>query len=231
MMWKGDNMKILVINPNSSQEMTRIIEQNAKLFAQNDFQVDCIRNKTAPAFIGSYTDIALSTEGMLAIIKENEKKYDAFIIACYSDPNLNLLKEVSDKPVLGIGESSLMIASILGHKFSIIVASERGIPSKEVMVREYGLSHRLASIVATKSSSEVDWKDQENMIEAGRKIIKEDMSEVIILGCAGMGHVAIKMKEELGVPVLDGVTCALIIASGLVKTGISTSKIRRYKNN
>ncbi len=36
-----------------------------------------------------------------------------------------------------------------------------------------------------------------------------------------------RLQEELGVPVLDGVICALIIAAGLVKYGISTSKIRR----
>jgi allantoin racemase len=38
------------------------------------------------------------------------------------------------------------------------------------------------------------------------------------------------MQSELGVPVLDGVICALIVASGLVKAGLSTSKIRRYRD-
>jgi len=36
------------------------------------------------------------------------------------------------------------------------------------------------------------------------------------------------LEERLGVHVLDGVVCALIIATGLVKYGISMSKIRRY---
>jgi allantoin racemase len=36
------------------------------------------------------------------------------------------------------------------------------------------------------------------------------------------------LEEKLGIPVLDGIVCALIIASGLVKYKISTSKIRRY---
>jgi allantoin racemase len=37
-----------------------------------------------------------------------------------------------------------------------------------------------------------------------------------------------RMQAKLFVPVLDGVVCALIIASGLVKYGVSTSKARRY---
>ena len=40
-----------------------------------------------------------------------------------------------------------------------------------------------------------------------------------------------KLEKQLGVPVLDGVICALIIATGLVKYGVSTSKIRRYNPN
>lgn len=223
-------MKILIINPNSSEEMTKIIEKNAKDFVQDDFQVDCILNKTAPPFIISYKDIAETAPGMLEIIKEKEDEYDAFIIACHGDPNLDLLKEVSNKLVVGIGEASMKIASMLGHKFSIIVSGEKGIPNKEFMVRKYGLENSLASTVVANSSGEVDWKNQENLINAARKAIEEDMSEVIVLGCAGMGHVAVKMQEELKVPVLDGVTCALIIASGLVKRGITTSKVRRYNN-
>jgi Asp/Glu/hydantoin racemase len=37
-----------------------------------------------------------------------------------------------------------------------------------------------------------------------------------------------RMEEKPGVPVLDGVVCGLIIAAGLVKYDVSTSKIRRY---
>ena len=59
--------------------------------------------------------------------------------------------------------------------------------------------------------------------------VDEDMAEVIVLGCAGMTGLDKRLESELGVPVLDGVVCALIIASGLVKYQTSTSKIRRYR--
>jgi allantoin racemase len=54
------------------------------------------------------------------------------------------------------------------------------------------------------------------------------MAEVIVLGCAGMSGLDRRLSEKIGAPVLDGVVCALIIATGLVKYGISTSKVRRY---
>jgi allantoin racemase len=55
------------------------------------------------------------------------------------------------------------------------------------------------------------------------------MAEVIVLGCAGMTGLDKRLEQKLGVPVLDGVVCAFIIAVGLVKYQVSTSKIRRYR--
>ena len=57
-------MKICIINPNSSEDMTQVIGRNAKQFA-SDFDVECIRNESAPPFIGSYEDIQESIPGMV----------------------------------------------------------------------------------------------------------------------------------------------------------------------
>ncbi|MGD9821387.1 MAG: aspartate/glutamate racemase family protein, partial [Aminobacteriaceae bacterium] len=72
--------------------------------------------------------------------------------------------------------------------------------------------------------------EAERLIAAGRRAVEEDMAEVLVLGCAGFAGLDKRMEKELGVPVLDGVICALIIASGLVKYGVSISKKRRYDN-
>ena len=37
-----------------------------------------------------------------------------------------------------------------------------------------------------------------------------------------------RLSGEIGAPVLDGVVYALILATGLVRYGVSTSKVRRY---
>jgi allantoin racemase len=70
--------------------------------------------------------------------------------------------------------------------------------------------------------------DEEKYRRAAQLALEGDMAEVIVLGCAGMSGLDKRLSVELGAPVLDGVVCALIIASGLVKYGVSTSKVRRY---
>jgi allantoin racemase len=164
---------------------------------------------------------------MIKVLKNNEEEFDAFIIACHCDPNLDMMKEITKKPVVGIGEASMKIASMLGHRFSVVATDRHSIPNKEALTRKYHLQDLAASVRAPLDEMK-ELTDEEKYFTAARLAVEEDMAEVIVLGCAGMTGLDKRLQEKLGVPVLDGVICALIIAAGLVKYGVSTSKIRRY---
>jgi len=71
---------------------------------------------------------------------------------------------------------------------------------------------------------------EETYFRAAQAAVQEDGAEVIVLGCAGLAGLDKRLQESLGVPVLDGVVCGLIIASGLARYGVSTSKARRYNS-
>jgi allantoin racemase len=220
-------MKILIINPNSDEKMTEAITKAAKEFVKGEFEVICKSAPSAPRFIETYEDGALAAPGMLKLLRENESTVDAFIIACHCDPNLDVMKEQTKKPVIGIGEASMKMATLLGHKFSIVSTDEHSIPNKEALVRKYFLQDSLASIKAPKEDMK-DLTEKELYLRLAQLAVKEDMAEVIVLGCAGLTGLDKHIEENLGVPVLDGVICALIMASGLVNYNVSTSKIRRY---
>ena len=223
-------MKILIINPNSSPDMTGKIKETALDFAAGAFEVDCLPTPGAPDYIETYEDQLKAALGMIQLIRENEETCDAFIIACHCDPNLDAMKEITTKLVVGIGEASMKIASMLGHTFSVVTDTIHSIPNKEVLARKYHLQDALASARAPEKNSE-GLGFEEKIFQAAQAAVKEDQAEVLVLGCAGMTGLDKRLQEQLGVPVLDGVVCALILASGLVKYGISTSKARRYNPN
>lgn len=220
-------MKILIINPNCDPEMTEAIQKSAERYASGEFEVICKSAPGGPIFIETYEDQIKAATGMIELVKENEDEVDAFIIACHCDPNLDLMKEITRKPVIGIGEASMKIASMLGHKFSVVSTAKHSIPNKEALILKYHLKDAMASVRAP-ADEMCECSDEEKYLNAAKLAIEEDMAEVIVLGCAGMTGLDRSMEDELEVPVLDGVTCALIIAAGLVKYGISTSKARRY---
>ncbi|NPD89297.1 MAG: Asp/Glu/hydantoin racemase [Asgard group archaeon] len=223
-------MRILIINPNSDLEMTKAIQKTADTFVDNDIQIVCKHTIGAPKFIETYEDQIKAAPGMIKLVRENENEFDGFVIACHCDPNLDVIKEITSKPVVGIGEASMKLASMIGHSFSVISMTEQSIPNKEVLIGKYHLQDVLASVRAPNEQHK-SLSDEEKYLETAKLAIKEDKAEVIVLGCAGMTGMDKRLEKKLGVPVLDGVVCALIILIGLIKNKISTSKIRRYKSS
>jgi allantoin racemase len=61
-----------------------------------------------------------------------------------------------------------------------------------------------------------------------RAALREDRAEASVLGCAGMADLATALAQEHGVPVLDGVACAVKLAESLVALGLKTSKCGGY---
>ena len=220
-------MRVLLINPNSDLEMTAAIQRAAGEFASGEFDVVCKPTPGAPRFIETYEDQIRAAPGMLQLVRENEDEFDAFVVACHCDPNLDAMKEVTRKPVVGIGEASMKIASMLGHRFSVVSTAKHSVPNKEALIRKYHLQDLLASVRAP-GDEMATANDEEKYLQAAQSALEEDMAEVIVLGCAGMAGLDKYLEGKLGVPVLDGVACALIIAVGLTKYGVSTSKVRKY---
>ena len=222
-------MKILCINPNSSSEVTEGIEKICQEYALPGTEVEIKSIKEAPSGIESYHDAAISEKYLLERFEEWKGKYNGFIIACHSDIGVDLLRELTDKPVIGIGEASMLFALPLGHKFSILSLKRKKVPQKEDLVKKYGLENRCASIRATGLRVVANDKEKrEKLIQEGEKAVKEDRAEVLILGCAGMAGMDKEMEKAIGVPVIDGVVSALMLMESLIRYGASTSKVGKY---
>jgi len=207
--------------------MTHRIRAAATEFAGAEHHIECVSNPGAPEFIATYADEGRTAVGLFSLLEEHQHNYDAFVIACHGDPNLDAAKHLSTKPVVGIGEASVKVASMLGHSFSILTPTDSIIPWKEDQVRKYGLERQMASVRVPDTSGHLSL--EESLINAAQAAVEQDMAEVIILGCAAYTGYERYINDRLGVPVLDGVICAVIIASGLAKYGVSVSKIRKYR--
>jgi allantoin racemase len=220
-------MRILIINPNSSVEMAETIQRSAEEFAGGAFEVATVPNPAAPEFLETYQDEVAAAPGMVELVRRHEDDFDAIIIACHSDTNIDAVKEMTTKPVVGIGEASMKLATMLGHNFAVVTTHVHSIPGKLAQARKYHLQDLLVAVRAPAKGDE-DLGDEDLFLALAHKAVEEDLAEVIVLGCAGLAGMDKRIQEELGVPVLDGVTCALIVATGLVRYGVSTSRALGY---
>jgi len=220
-------VKILIINPNSDAGMTAAIQESAEDFAQGAFEVVTVSTPGAPPFIETHASEIQCGPGMLELMEENEGDFDAFVVACHSDVNIEAVRETTSKPVIGIGEASMKLASFLGRTFSVVTTHRHSVPGKLEQIRKLHLQDQVASVRPPDPGDE-GLGGVELFMELSRRARDEDGAEVIVLGCAGLAGMDRTIREALDLPVLDGVVCALILATGFARYGIGTSKVLYY---
>ncbi len=224
-------MRILVINPNTTVSMTKKIGEASENAASAGTTIVAVNPNKGPASIEGYFDEALSLTGLIEVVRERED-YDAIILACFDDTGLDAVRCMTDAPVLGIGEAAFHMASMLSNKFSVVTTLSRSVSAIEHNLVRYGLATRCAKVRA----SEVAVLDLESGNGNARakisaeitSAIENDNAEAIVLGCAGMTDLAATLSLQHGLPVLDGVACAINLAESLVRLGHKTSKLGGY---
>jgi len=85
-------------------------------------------------------------------IKAEREGYDAFLIGNITDAGIREAREMVNFPVLGLSETSLHVASIMGAKFGLVAISGKWIPRLMENVDRYGLRQRFAAIEVMETS-------------------------------------------------------------------------------
>jgi len=213
--------RILVINPNSTEAVTRGIDEAcAPLRMPGGPAIDCVTLREGPPGIETQRHVDGVVAPLLDLVREREPQYAAFVIACYSDPGLHSVREATGKPVLGISECGILTALTLGHKFGVIAILKQSIPRHLRYVGALGVSERLAGelpvgLGVTELSDET--KTFGRMAEVGRRLRDEHGANVIVMGCAGMARYRKPLQDEIGIPVVEPTQAAVAMAIGRVR--------------
>lgn len=224
-------MRLLVANPNSTASMTEKIGAAARAAASPGTEIVAVNPPGGPVSIEGYYDEAMSVPGLLTMI-QTVTTADAIVIACFDDTGLDAARCLTDRPVVGIGEAAYHFAAMVANKFSVVTTLARSVPALEHNLHRYGLAARCVRV----RSSEVAVLELEHegsdacariSAEIGRAVA-EDRAEAIVLGCAGMADLAGRLAAEHGLPVLDGVACAVRLAEAMVGLNLRTSRLGGY---
>ena len=224
-------MLICVVNPNTTASMTAKIGVAARAAASPGVAIRAVNPAFGPPSIEGYFDEAFAVPGLLAEIADAPDA-DAFVVACFDDTGLEAARSATAAPVVGIGEAAFHLASLIAEKFSVVTTLPRSIAPIEKNLVKYGLASRCARVRAADVpvlALEEEGSAARRTIEAEMlRALAEDGAEAIVLGCAGMTDLARDLEQKAGVPVLDGVACAVGLAETLARLGLRTSKRNTY---
>jgi allantoin racemase len=227
-------MRILVVNPNTTQSMTDKAAEAARAVAGRGTEIIAVTSQMGPVSIEGHYDGAMALPGLLAEIRKAEAAgAQAAVIACFDDTGLDAARSLATFPVLGLCESALVTAGFLCQRFTVVTTLERSRVLLENLTRHYGFGGRAK--VRAADIPVLDLEDPASgAISKLRQQIElalaEDRAEAIVLGCAGMADLAHALQQEYGVPVVDGVSAAVKQAEALVAQRLTTSKRGSYIN-
>jgi allantoin racemase len=224
-------MRILVVNPNSTRQMTETIGAAARRIASPGTEIIAANPADGPAAIQGFYDEAMCVPGLLDVIRRTAD-FDAVVIACFDDTGLDAARCLTDRPVIGIGEAAYHMASMLSNKFSVVTTLARSVPALEHNLVRYGLAARCARVRASDVPVlELERPGSEARTRIGAEVaraITEDKAEAIVLGCAGMADFATSLSAEHGLPVIDGVVSAVTLCEAMIRLNLRTSRLGGY---
>ncbi len=225
-------MRILVVNPNTTQSMTRTIETAAKAVASATTDIVAVTSSMGPVSIEGYYDEVFAIPGLLKEIAAGEKAgAQAAIIACFDDTGLDAARALATIPVIGICEAAVATASFIAQRFTVVTTMERSRLPLEHLVHRYGMSSRAKVRAADIPVLSLEDPTSDALPRLHAEIaaaITQDRAEAIILGCAGMADLAAELSHKFGVPVIDGVSAAVKHAETLIALGLKTAKTGAY---
>lgn len=224
-------MRLLIVNPNTSEAMTRAIGAAAQAAAAAGTEILAVQPSFGPRSIEGHFEEAIAAAGVAEQIHQ-APPHDGVVIACFGDPGLDAAREATRAPVLGIAEAAFHAATMLATGFSVVTTLTRTCVIAERLVQRYGFSAQCRGIHGT----DIPVLDLERLDEAtlgmieqqARQALEHDRSGAIVLGCAGMAPLCARLQQRLGVPVIDGVAVAVRFVEGLAALGLGTSQRGDY---
>lgn len=214
---------ILVINPNSTQDVTDHIDRSLgayRLGGGPDIVCDTLRS--GPPGIESQAHVDGTTERLIQYFDADEarRSAEAVVLACFSDPGVHALREILPCPVLGSAECAYFTAAALGERFGVISILARVVARHKRQVRLLGLEHKLAADLPIERSVVAlsdDAATLSRMLEVGHSLVGDHGANVVVLGCAGMARYRNRLEDALRVPVVDPTQAAVAMAIGLLQ--------------
>lgn len=231
-------MRILVVRPIVSQVPNEAIVKVMKLFASSDVELEAVKLENGPESIVCRHDIMQAQPGVLQAVMQAEKSgYDGCIVNCFADPGVEIARETCRIPVIGPGQSGMLLASALGSRIGIVTISQALSP----VIREHSLNYGLVSQIAGINAVDIPLSEfgsdgfVEKLAQCGEELVTRNGVDVLVFGCTGMAGLEREVSDILAVkgirvPIVDPSGAAISLMESMIRLKVSHS-LKKYGNS
>jgi allantoin racemase len=222
-------LRILLINPNTTESVTALVAGHARVIAGGTATFVAATGRFGANYISSRASAAIAAHAALDAMAQHVAGCDAVYLACFGDPGLAALKEISPVPVVGMAEASCLEACNRGRRFAIVTGGALWGPMLTEFVAGLGLAERLAAVRTIAPTGDQIARDPDaalaQLAAACTACAAEDGADVVILGGAALASLAARIQPSVPIPVL----CSVEAGTRAAIAAASTSNQRAFE--
>jgi Asp/Glu/hydantoin racemase len=202
-------LRILLINPNATESVTALVADHARAIAGDAATFVPVTGRFGANYISTRASAAIAAHAALDALAQHVAGCDAVYLACFGDPGLAALREISPVPVVGMAEASCLEACSRGRRFAIVTGGALWGPMLTEFVTWLGLAERLAAVRTIAPTGDQIARDPNaalvQLAAACTACATVDGADVVILGGAALAGLAARVQPSVPIPVLCSV--------------------------
>ncbi|MEL6060684.1 MULTISPECIES: aspartate/glutamate racemase family protein [unclassified Methylobacterium] len=218
-------MRILLINPNTSATVTDLVAGHVRAQLGERAELRAVTGRFGARYIVSRSAAAIAGHAALEALAEHEAGCDAVFLACFGDPGLFALRDLSRVPVIGMAEAACLEASARGP-FGIVTGGAAWEPMLREFVSMLGLADQLAAIRTVAPSGGEIARDPDAALDALAEACRACAAvgaDSVILGGAGLAGLASRLAPRVPRPLI----CSVEAGTRAVLTALRGGSSRR----
>ena len=212
--------QVLAINPNTTASITDLVGRHLRA-AEPSIRWRLATGAFGEPYIVSEAAAVVAAHAAIDAWQKHHHGCSAVLLACFGDPGLFALRELSAVPVLGLAEASMRAAGRIAERFSIVTGGAAWKPMLERLAQALGFDAALASVrtmTLTGAQAAADPDSATATVAAACRAARDtDGAEAVILGGAGFAGLAKRVSALAGFPVIDSVEAAAHEVAALLR--------------
>ena len=220
---------IVLINPNTSETTTAMMTDIARNVLPADVIVEGMTATSGVPMILDDRQLAASAAGVVEMGLAAARFCNGIIVSAFGDPGIEQLRDLTDLPVVGICEASMLEASAHGRRFGIATVTPDLVDGFARKAEDLGLGQLFTGTRLTNGDPQKLAADPERLRAeltfAVEQAFDLDGAEAVIIGGGPLGQAAVELGRRFSRPVIAPITTAVALLLLQIKATSATSNL------
>ena len=203
-------MRLLVLNANTSEFVTRRVADAVRAMASPGTEIVEATGSFGGRVIGTWTEMAIGEHAAVELMARHAPGCDAVLVA------------------VAMTEAALLTARQLGGRFGFVTFDARSMALYRTLIEGHGFGARLAAwrVVDSRAvyTPEGALAVDAQVADAINDMAERDGIEVAVISGAVMAGAGPRLQPRCVVPVVEGVAAAFRQAEALVRLGAAKAR-------